>query len=233
MLQHSVSSICVSCSCAAETAALTCSKAPPPLLACLVWTSNSDTLRLLWEFWPEPLQVWEAPRVTHHLTGCTAATLVTTREQAGVAEQQHWHCTQTGCHAPVVAKRQKNPGSVFRRISPQRIMLARYCSLYGPGLSSWSRSSPCSCSRSRTRMSRPQQRRHGVAGIHATWAYCCLRGPDRRRTQHSAGPRLHKDTVTWPSANTPFLNHKSMKSLQKAENDPDFGSLSESWCRCY
>lgn len=77
-------------------------------------------------------------------------------------EQQDRRHTQTGCHASVVAKRQKNPGSVYRRISPQRIMLARYCSLYGPELSSWSRSSPCSCRRSRKMMSRLQQRCCGV-----------------------------------------------------------------------
>lgn len=49
---------------------LTCCKAPPPLLACSVWTMNSDALCLLWESWPEPLQVWQAPCITHHLIGC-------------------------------------------------------------------------------------------------------------------------------------------------------------------
>lgn len=72
---------------------------------------------------------------------------------------------QTGCRAPLVARRQKNPGSWLRRVSPHRIISARYRSLYGPGPSSWSRSRPCS------------------------WAYCCLRGPDSRRTQQTSDPK--------------------------------------------
>lgn len=52
-----------------QNGALTCCKAPPPLLACSVWTLNSDALCLLGKFWPEPLQVRQAPCITHHLTG--------------------------------------------------------------------------------------------------------------------------------------------------------------------
>lgn len=43
-------------------------------------------------------------------------------------------------------------------------MSARYCSLYGPGLSSWSRSSPCSCRRNGMRMNRPRQHHRGLGG---------------------------------------------------------------------
>lgn len=58
---------------------------------------------------------------------------------------------------------------------------------------------------------------------HPTWAYCCLRGPDRRRTQHRAGPRLHRTQShdhRQTRAFVHFRTHRSIKSAQKPENDP-------------
>lgn len=47
-------------------------------------------------------------------------------KQSDISGQSRTH---TGCQAPLVARRQKNPGSWHRRLSPQRIMSALYCSL--------------------------------------------------------------------------------------------------------
>lgn len=66
------------------------------------------------------------------------------------------------------------------------------------------------------------------AGVHTTWAYCCLRGPDRRRTQHSAEPRLHKDShMTFSNSEAPVheVTAESWKWANSGWHSESLGGL--------